>query len=154
MPACLTDTEKESDYCRRQRDPALVRAGERAPNLLQNAKSLSVGQLWKGEGGDDRHPERQNPSASNSARRTWILLQWILQIPSYREQWWEVSLIRGTKWIRHPGARKVWSSSVYVEGKSYGHLDDHLCTSLILLGLVLLLWCFSLFLIIFFVFIS
>lgn len=58
MPACLTDPEKESGYCRRQRDPALVRARERASNHLQNAKSLSVGQLWKGEGGDDRKASR------------------------------------------------------------------------------------------------
>lgn len=58
MPACLTGTEKESDYCRSQRDPALVLGRERAPNHFQNAKSLSVGQLRKEEGGDNRKASR------------------------------------------------------------------------------------------------
>lgn len=58
MPAILTDTEEESVYCRSQKDPALVFGREGAPNHLQNAKSLSVGQLWKGEGGDDRKASR------------------------------------------------------------------------------------------------
>lgn len=103
----------------------------------------------------ERHPEQQKPSASNSARRTRDLLQWILQISSYREQWWEVSPIRGTKWVRYPDGWKVWGLSVYVESKSYDHLDDHHCTSVISPWLGLLLWSFSLFLIIFFsVFIS
>lgn len=70
----------------------------------------------------ESHPEKQKPSASNSARRTGILLQWILQIPAHREQWWEVSLIRGTKWVRYPDAWKIWCSSVYVESKSYNDL--------------------------------